>query len=246
VRALFPQPGGDGCDLDDADLVRIYDYPRGRPWVRANFVSTVDGAAQGPDHRSGSISGTADRRMLALLRALADVVLVGAETARVERYGPADIRPEYAQIRADLGLPPTPPIALVTASLDVPERLLSDSRTLVITSEMSPPDRRAYLADRVDVAVVGDREVTAHGVIDALTSRGYGRIHCEGGPRLFGLLVHAGLIDELCLTVSPQLLAGPGLRILAGPQLPEPMPLRLATVLESDDFLFLRWLVRNS
>ncbi|MEQ4208698.1 dihydrofolate reductase family protein [Actinopolymorpha sp. B9G3] len=235
-------PDLDGADLDDAALAGLYAYPRDRRWVRANFVSTVDGAAQGPDHRSGSISGPADRRILALLRALSDVIVVGAGTARVEGYAPADIRPAFAPLREQLGLPPTPPIAVVTDSLDIPDRLLTDPRTVVLTCTQADPDRRRQLASQVDLATAGDEQVDAEAVVDALTARGYQRILSEGGPTFAGFLARAGLLDELCLTISPELLAGPAMRILTGPELSAPADLRLASLLEADGFLFFRWL----
>ncbi|MES4831787.1 dihydrofolate reductase family protein, partial [Streptomyces anthocyanicus] len=75
----------------------------------------------------------------------------------------------------------------------------------------------------------------------ALTRRGLRRIDCEGGPRLFGALTAAGLVDELRLTVSPLLTAGPAGRIATGPPIP-PTGLRLATALAEDDTLLLRYL----
>jgi riboflavin biosynthesis pyrimidine reductase len=236
-----PEPAH-GVDLDDTALAGLYVYPPDRPWVRANFVSTVDGAAQGPDHRSGSISGPADRRVLALLRALADVIVVGAGTARVEGYAPATIRPAFAALREELGLPPTPPIAVVSDSLDIPDRLLTDPRTLVITCTHTDAAKRRRLSAQVDLAVAGEQQVDPTAVIDALTARGHRRILTEGGPTFAGFLARAGLVDELCQTVSPELLAGPAMRILTGPDLEAPVRLRLASLIEADGFLFFRWL----
>ena len=125
---ISPVPDADG-------LADAYAYPDGRTWIRANFVSTVDGAARGTDGRSASISPEVDRSVFALLRSLADVILVGAGTARQEGYEP--VRPDEvdAELRESLGLAPVPPIALVTASLDLPEALVSGTadapRTIV-------------------------------------------------------------------------------------------------------------------
>ena len=231
-----------GSDLDDEALAEVYAYPTKGRWLRVNFISSLDGAAQGPDGRSGSISSSPDRRVLALLRALADVVLVGAGTARAEGYGPAGIRSAFASIRERLDMPPTPPIAVVTESLDVPEKLLGDPRTIVLTSRRAPADRWERLRGLVDVAVVGEDGVDMDEVVTALVARGHRRILSEGGPTLFAGLLSRGLVDELCLTVSPTLLAGPALRITHGPELAEPARLSLATVLEEDGFLFERWL----
>ncbi len=247
MRFLIPPEPATGSrddagDPDDDALADLYGYPEDRLWVRANFVSTVDGAATGPDDRSGSISGPADRRVLALLRALCDVILVGAGTVRAERYAPADIRPAFVPLRARLGLTSTPPIAVVTESLEVPERLLTDPRTVVLTSARSDAARRDELAKRVDLVVAGDQLVDANAAIDALAARGHRRILCEGGPSLLGFLASGRVLDELCLTVAPQLLGGDAPRIVDGPELADPARLRLASLLEDDGFLFHRWL----
>jgi riboflavin biosynthesis pyrimidine reductase len=237
-------PTEPSADLDDAQLAELYRFPPGRRWVRTNFIATVDGAAEGPDHRSGSMSGAADRRILALLRALSDVILVGAGTARMEGYAPADIRPAFARFRSEAGQPPTPPIAVITDSLTFPEKLLDDPRTVVITSSRSDAGRRRELADRVDVVVAGSsHRVDAKTAIDALSARGHQRILCEGGPTIFGFLAGAGVVDELCLTISPELLSGTSPRIMHGLDLPHPAQLRLDGLLEADGFLFFRWLL---
>jgi riboflavin biosynthesis pyrimidine reductase len=236
-------PVGPTSSLDDAHLAALYRFPSGRRWVRTNFIATVDGAAEGPDHRSGSMSGAADRRVLALLRALSDVILVGAGTARMEKYAPADIRPAFARFRSAAGQPPTPPIAVVTDSLDFPEKLLDDPRTIVLTSSRSDAGRRRELAERVDVVVAGSHRVDATTAIDALSARGHQRILCEGGPSVFGFLAGAGVVDELCLTISPELLSGTSPRIMHGLELPQPAQLRLDALLEADGFLFFRWLL---
>jgi riboflavin biosynthesis pyrimidine reductase len=236
------EPTRQAAEPTDGDLAEIYAYPADRTWLRVNFVSSVDGAAQGPDGRSGTISGRPDRHILALLRALCDVILVGAGTARAERYGPATIRPAFTALREKLGLAPTPPIAVVSRSLDLPDGLLADPRTVVITSRSCSPERRAALERRVDVAIAGDAEVDVTEAVAALTDRGYRRILSEGGPNLFAGLLARSLVDEVCLTQSPELQAGPAMRITHGPLLPEPVKLTLASLLEEDGFVFQRWL----
>ncbi len=74
-----------------------------------------------------------------------------------------------------------------------------------------------------------------------LARRGLAQVLCEGGPHLFGSLLAADLVDELCLTVSPLLIGpGPG-RIVAGPGRSEPLPMRLAHLLEADGTLLTRY-----
>lgn len=231
-----------GRPLGDAELAEFYRCPTDRRWVRANFVATLDGAAQGPDHRSGSISGEADKRVFALIRALADVILVGAGTARAEGYGPAQIRPEFAEIRAAHGhREPTPPIAVVTDSLELPEPLLEDPRTIVFVPARSRWPRLSEVAERVEVIVSGEEWVDVGQALAALEERGHRRISCEGGPAFFAELVSAGLLDELCLTLSPMLLPGEALRVTHGPAAREPLRMRMAGLLEEDGYLFSRW-----
>jgi riboflavin biosynthesis pyrimidine reductase len=232
-------------ELDDDALARLYAYPRER-WLRANMVSSADGAGF-LDGRSGGLSSAADRRLFGLLRALADVVLVGAGTARTEGYGPAKRRTALAALRA--GRTPTPPIALVTRTLklDLTVPLFTeappDARTIVITCATSPGAARAEAARVADVIVAGDLAVDLDEAMAALRERGLGRVLCEGGPHLLGQVAAAGLLNELCLAVSP-LLAGPGpLRITAGSPFPA-QPMTLASVVTDDGFLFCRYLAK--
>jgi riboflavin biosynthesis pyrimidine reductase len=243
VRLLTPAEG----ELDDDALARLYCYPRER-WLRANMVSSADGAGF-LDGRSGGLSSDADRRLFGLLRALADVVLVGAGTARTERYKPARPRDSLAELRA--GRPATPPIALVsrTLDLDLDSPLLRDAppdaRTIVITCAASPDARQAAVARVAEVIVAGQAMVDLKEAVGALADRGLGRVLCEGGPHLLAQVAADGLLDELCLTIGP-LLAGPGpSRIVTGSPFPA-RPMTLAHVLEADGFLFCRYLTKSA
>ena len=237
--------GADG-QLDDFQLAELYAYPRAR-WLRANMVSSADGAGF-LESRTAGLSSPTDIRLFGLLRALADVVLVGAGTARTEQYKPARRRAALASLRASRTA--TPPIALVSRSLelDLETPLFAgappDARTIVITCAASPADRRAAVARVADLIVAGDLLVDLGEGVAALRDRGLGRVICEGGPHLLGEVAAAGLLDELCLTISP-LLAGPGpFRITAGAPFPA-RPMTLAHVVEADSFLFCRYLART-
>jgi riboflavin biosynthesis pyrimidine reductase len=238
--------GTDAGDLDDRELARIYAYPDAR-WLRANMVTSADGAGSF-DGLSEGLSSAADRKLFGLLRALADVVLVGAGTARAEHYRPARRRPEFASLRE--GRTATPPIALVSRSLDLDldaslfTQAPPDARTIVITHAACPADKLAAVARVADVIVAGDATVDLAQALAALRERGLGRVNCEGGPMLLATLAGAGLLDELCLTVSP-LLTGPGApRITAGDGF-SARHLILADVLLDDGFLYCRYLVQN-
>ena len=231
-------------DLRDTDLAALYAYPPG-PWLRANMVSSADGAA----HLAGAtkgLSSEADRHLFALLRTLADVIVVGAATVRAERYAPVRQHELWPDLRA--GRTPTPPIAVVTARLDLDpaSRLIASAppwaRTIVITTAQAPADRRAALDGPAEVIMAGQETVDLKAAVAALTERGHRRMLAEGGPRVLAQIAAAGLLDELCLTIGP-LLAGPHAdRILAGPQsAASAQPLTLAHVLEDDGFLFCRY-----
>jgi len=216
------------------------------------MVASADGAAS-LRGRSKGLSGDADRRVFALLRSLADVILVGAQTARTEGYRPVSRAEIPAGPRA--GRPATPPIAVVSRRLDLDPRAPlftaapPDARTIVITTTLAPEPRRADMARHADVIVAGAETVDFRAAVDTLAARGHRRLLAEGGPHLLGELARAGLLDELCLTISP-LLAGPGTsRIVArlgledGGQADGPLVLDLGHVLEDDGFLLCRYTV---
>jgi riboflavin biosynthesis pyrimidine reductase len=227
VRQIYPEP----AVLSDRELAARYVFPgqggdRGY-WLRANMIASLDGAATAGG-RSGSLSGEADRQVFAMLRALTDVIVVGAGTARVEGYRP--VRPgqegtRWAWLRE--GRTPSPPIAVVTRrlDLDLASPLLTaspaDARTIVITTEAAPIGRREAAAATADVVIAGRENVDVQAAVQALADRGHRRILTEGGPHLLGQFIDADLLDDLCLTFSP-LLAGPGAgRIAAGLDLPQ-------------------------
>lgn len=237
-----------GSGLDDPDLAALYAYPAGR-WLRANMVSSADGAAD-LDGLTAGLSSEGDRHVFALLRTLADVIVVGAATVRAERYAPVRPRELWDHLRE--GRTPTPPIAVISARLDLDpaSRLIASApphaRTVIITAARAPAGRRAELAERADVIVAGEETVDLKHAVDALADRGHQRMLAEGGPRLLGQLVAAGVLDELCLTIGP-LLAGPGAsRIVTGdPPCVPPLRLTLAHVLEDNGFLLCRYVRKD-
>lgn len=238
---------GDEEEWSLAELALAYAYPAGREvWLRANMVSTLDGAAQ-HDGRSQPISGAADMRIFGTLRALADVVVVGAETVRQEGYRPARARAEFAAARAAAGQGAAAAVAVVTASLDLDFSLpLFTSPlvpTLVLTGAAAAPDRVAA-AERAGALVLaaGDGAgVDPARAVRVLAGLGHTRLLTEGGPRLLGQFVAAGVLDELCLTVSPMLTAGGAQRISGGPGVTVPRRFELVSLLEEAGFLFSRY-----
>lgn len=217
----------------------------GGAWVRVNFVSSIDGAAtrQG---LSGGLSGAADHRVFDILRRLCDVVLVGAGTVRAEGYGPMRVDDASQRARQEAGLTAHPVFAIVSASLDLdpaaPLFREAPERPIILTTAQSRQDARDALAEVADVVICGQERVEARRLVDALVARGLARIHCEGGPHLFGDLIAADVVDELCLTLSPAVEGGVASRISAGAAPALPLGMSLAHVLRADDTLLLRYL----
>ncbi|MGW1157935.1 pyrimidine reductase family protein [Streptomyces sp. NPDC002519] len=246
-----PAPDGTDREWSLRELAAVYAYPEpgpgGRePWLRANMVSTLDGAAQ-HEGRSQPISGTGDKRIFGTLRGLADAVLVGAETVRQEGYRPARVGADFAGLREAAGQGPAPVIAVVSAGLDLdfswPLFTSPLVPTLVLTGAGAAPDRVAAAEKagaRVLIAGDGVRVDPARAV-RALADLGMTRLLSEGGPHLLGQLVTAGVLDELCLTVSPTLTAGDAQRIAGGPSMAVPKRMRLVSLLEEEGFLFSRY-----
>ncbi|MGW0823067.1 pyrimidine reductase family protein [Streptomyces sp. NPDC002845] len=254
MRRLFPvtertqsREGAADREWSLEELADAYAYPSARePWLRANMVSTLDGAAQ-HDGRSQPISSATDMRIFGTLRALADVVLVGAETVRQEGYRPARAREGFAAMREAAGQGPAPAIAVVSAGLDLDFSLpLFTSPlvpTLLLTGAAVAPERVATAEKAgVRVVVAGDgMGVDPARAVRALAGLGHTRLLTEGGPRLLGQLVASGVLDELCLTVAPMLTAGDAQRIAGGPAVVVPKRFELVSLLEEEGFLFSRY-----
>lgn len=238
----------DGTSLQGSEVEALYEYPRelGRPWVRVNFVSSLDGAVTVGGSSRG-FSGQADRQVLGLVRDLCDVVLVGAGTATVEGYRGLRRVERRTERRRRFGLTgEVPPVALVTAqcSIEPGSPLLTDTFVppVVLTSGAAPEHRRAAVAEAgADVVVVGEHEVDLAGAVRALDERGLRRVACEGGPTLFGSLLGADLVDELCLTVAPVLAGGDAGRIANGPNPDDLRGMRLLSALHAESELLLRY-----
>lgn len=251
MRALLPHPS------DTVDVVAAYAPPlRGGtdPFVRCNMISSIDGAIAHKG-RSGALGGPADRRVFQVLRSWADVIVVGAGTARAEGYGPARLDEGLRAARTARGQPPVPPIAAVTLSgrLDLASPFFCDAevRPFVVTAGGPGEEtlrRNGRLADLADVVVAGTGTVDLRSAFEQLARRqgGGASVLVEGGPSLNADVVRAGLLDELCLTVSPRLVAGGGPRVVAGEELDPPVGVELVQLLEEDGFFFYRLAVPGS
>ena len=233
-------------ELDDA-LGPYLDVERDAgdgAWVLANMVATLAGSTASGG-KVGSLSTPADASLFRALRAVADVVLVGAETVRREGYGPVRLDGDRQAARIDRGSAPVPPLAVVSRSLDLdftsPAFAEAETPTIVVTCASAPSDRLSLAEQHAAVVVAGDERVEVATAVDALAERGLRVILCEGGPTLLGELAGAGLLDELCLTVTP-VLGGDDLPIARVPAGVDLQAYELAHVLVDDDHaLFVRY-----
>jgi riboflavin biosynthesis pyrimidine reductase len=238
MRRLYPAAGEvqGRAELEDEYLVTADRH------LRANFVISLDGMVE-LDGRSSSLSSEADQAAFMAMRAVADVVVVGAGTVRGEHYGPVRLDAAVQGRRRARRQAPVPALAIVTnrADLDPAARVFSGDAKVLLFTSAAGAKRSPDLAAVAEVIACGDESVDLRMAVEELYDRGLSRILCEGGPMLFRALLNAGLIDEFCCTTSPRL-AGPGHRGLLGEQaIPAPITLRLTAVLEGDGMLLARY-----
>jgi riboflavin biosynthesis pyrimidine reductase len=228
MRILVDDGGATGEVGDDSELRALY-RPPSLPWLRVNMVSTLDGAANGASGKSGSINNDADKQVFHALRAQADAIVVGAGTARTERYRVTDV-----------------PLVVVSHRGLVPEQLrdAEPGKVLLVTcaDSLGLDECRGTLGDD-QVIVVGESHVDLAAMRAALVERGLRDLLCEGGPHLLRDLLDAEVVDELCLTWVPRVIGGVHPRILEGA--PVDSSMRLALLLEQDDTLIGRWIVER-
>lgn len=243
LQRLYPRPG----TTTPAELVSRLDlgsraFAR-RPYVVLNMVSSLDGKAALQGHTRG-LGGEADRELFHNLRTQADALMVGAGTVRAERYGRAIKSDELRSKREAEGLDPDPLTVIVSGRLDLQPDLPilqdPDSRVAIATAaEHELEGSRAqveYLRTGDDLPLLLARLREEKGVRSVL---------CEGGPTLNSHLLAAGLVDELFLSVSPQLVGGMGqLTIVAGRPLLDPAGAELVWLLVGEGDLFSRWRIR--
>lgn len=215
-----------------------------RPFLFLNMVASADGRAAF-EGRAEGLGSEADTLLLTELRALADAVLVGTNTIRVEGYGRLVRNKERVARRETAGLHATPTAVLLSRSFDIPWGAplfaAEDQPVIVYTrADGVPPQVAAPLE------VVRLEDPTPVGMMADLRARGVRSLLCEGGPTLNSALLEAGVVDELFLTLSPVLSGEPvAPRIVEGEGLPEPARLSLEWTLRHRDELYLRYAVRT-
>ena len=243
LQQLFPADG-------EVDIESVYDGalgppPEDRPHVTVNMVASVDGrtAVEG---RTGILSSPPDREIFRLLRSLADVVLVGAETVRAEGYGTVKASDEVRARRIARGQTSAAALAIVTKSLqlDWSSKPFTEvtQRPFVLAPADAEVEALRAAGEVATVITAGTGGVDLREALRQLrTEHGVLRVLCEGGPTLNTELARAGLLDQLCLTVSPQLVGGDSKGVLAGLALGAPLKTTLASALLADSELFLRY-----
>ena len=228
--------------VTDETLERAYlDDDRTSPWLFTNMVMTIDGGTA-IDGRSSSIGDEQDGVVFRTLRAVADVVLVAAATARAEGYKRPQLPKHLIEWRRSRGMSDLPRIALVSKSLEFDLAPFEDQPPIVITSESSPRSRRRRLESATEVLLCGGDRVDLTFAVDSLRDSGFGRVLSEGGPTLNGQLAAADLVDEWCVTVASMVVAGDSNRIVTGPSIsPDGRSFRLERALVGTTSLFTRW-----
>jgi riboflavin biosynthesis pyrimidine reductase len=247
LRRLHPAPG----TVDSAELLRDLGLParahEHRPWLVANFATTVDGRAA-IDGRSGPIGDDGDQELFRRLRTQVDALLVGPHTLGVERYGRLVRRPELRAAREAIGLAPEPLLATVSRSGELPLEsplFAEPAAHVVVFTTPDAPDPGPHCAARVELVRLDPVELTLTSALRWLrTEHGVRAVLCEGGPTLMGALLGEGLLDELFLTLAPQLAGGGTAPTLAtGAALAQPAALELVWALERAGSLYLRYAV---
>ncbi|HEX3977961.1 MAG TPA: dihydrofolate reductase family protein [Solirubrobacteraceae bacterium] len=216
--------------------------PAQRPYVIANFISSVDGKAAA-DGRTAPLGSPGDRAAFHLLRTEVDAVLAGTRTMFIENYGPLAKEPRLSELRVRAGRGPQPLGVVISRSGTIPFEIPlfadADSRVAVYGPPgLQVPDTAA----EVIVHELTRDEGALGGVLRSLRAdHGVSSLLCEGGPSLFSALLLDGLVDELFLTLAPKLVGGDAVAITTGAPLDELRDVRLVCALEQDGTLFLRY-----
>ncbi|PSK63073.1 2,5-diamino-6-ribosylamino-4(3H)-pyrimidinone 5'-phosphate reductase [Micromonospora sp. MH33] len=250
VRDMWPKAGL--VDLDEDELHERYAPTSETGYgVRLLGVASIDGltAVSGS---SASLTSPGDQRIYQIVKREADLLLLGAETVRAEQYGPSVMSaPQIARRQAN-GLHPYPTIAVVTRSLDLDlagplfqrhvERHVPP-RPILIAPAAAVAATTVDFSEHADVLPVGGHDVSLTQAIHVLRARGYRRIVCEGGPSLAAQMVQQGLVDEVCLTIAPKVLAIGGPRVTGGTETsPAPGEWHLRrSLLDEQGNMFLRY-----
>lgn len=244
LERLYPRPGQTTPEALISGLDLGSRAPSTRPYLVLNMVTSIDGRAAF-EGATRALGGEADRLIFHNLRTQADALVVGAGTARAERYGRA-IKSEVLRAkRVQEGLEPDPLTVIVSGRLNLPADLpiLQDPEARVIVATGAEYELEGvaaqvqYLRTGDDLSLLLARLRAEHGVRSVL---------CEGGPTLNSHLLAAGAVDELFHCTSAQILGGGGEpAMVEGRALLEPAKAELVWLHEGEGDLFARWLLRS-
>ena len=227
-------------DLFDAYALRGRDGTR----VRMNFVSSADGAVT-LGGRSGALGGDTDRELMQVLRAMADVVLVGAGTVRAEGYGGLKVDREDVEWRRGRGLDDQPALAVVSGGLhlDPADTVFAEAvrRPVIVTTDAAAAADGGRFESVASVMACGEADVDLAAMLDAFARRGWTQVLCEGGPHLFGALLEADLVDEVCVTLAPRFVGGQAGRIVQAAAEADRRFALVSVVADDEGFVFLRY-----
>jgi riboflavin biosynthesis pyrimidine reductase len=257
LETLSDDPHGAPSVPLPAELETAYGGPFTLPEeiVYGNFVTSIDGVAaiEGVKTSSATISGgePADRFVMAVLRGVADAVVVGSGTLK-EHRGPWTAEKAYppvataiAEVRAAASAAATPTLVIVTGSGRLPADHPAVADAVVATTASGAREVAERGVRCAEVIDLGDAdEVDAVAAIARLRDRGHRRILTEGGPSLMGSMLAAGVVEQLFLTIAPKLLGGgEGRPPLTGDTdlLAAALGGALLSLHRSGDYLFLRY-----
>lgn len=216
---------------------------RDRPWLMTNMIASLDGATA-IDGLSGPLGGPSDLQVFVALRAVADLIVVGAATATAESYKPPKPAADVQEARAARGQARRPTVVVVSRSLSLEptEPLFSDPdhRPIILTVDDAPADRATRLAEVADLVTAGSGNVDLPLGLKLLRAKGE-VVLLEGGPSLNGQFVAADLVDEWNQTIAPVLASGQSARPAVGPAPATPTTLELSRLWTGDGLLFGRW-----
>lgn len=218
--------------------------PPQRPYVLANFVSSVDGRAT-VGGRSGALGDDGDHAVFHGLREQVDAVIAGTGTLRTERYGRILGKAEHRERRVARGLTPEPLACVVTRSGEIPTDipLFAEPESRIIVFSPVEIEGLSECPAQTELFLLDPGEMTVTTVLRHLRSdQGIASLLCEGGPTLFASLLREGVVDELFLTLAP-LLTGGGMAptISSGPELTHLQQLHVRWLLERNGSLYLRY-----
>ena len=228
-------------NFESVDSIVEFYRNQSSDYLRVNMILSLDGNFVGPSNSSKDLANETDLRVLLTLRAMSDVVLVGARTAIGERYRYTQIKPELTGLAVR-----NPPFCLVSQSLNLPESapIFADSahKPFLLTKQSPDPhwqDNLARLSDLAHISIISKSELDGTPIRLTLNRLGFSNILCEGGPNLLATMFRARVVDELDLTISPAIT---GKQAQQPPLGDMPMNMRLAATNQVNNYLFNRFL----